>query len=364
MATIPWYQPQIGNEEYQLIKEVLDSNFINDGEYTTRLENELAKRLGCRYVVAVSNGTSALFLSLKALEIGVGDEVIVPSITFIATANAVTMTGAKPVLVDVDPKTLNICPAAVSQAVTPRTRAIIPVHISGRAAKMPVIQEIASKHQLKVVEDAAEALLSKNFGQVLGTIGDCGCLSFSPMKTITTGQGGAILTNQEPLYKSLRQLKDQGRPVRGTGGADSHITVGYNFKLTNVQAAIGLAQLKRVDRRLERMRRSYRLYKEALSNLDELTLLGFDLDVGEVPQWIDALCPRRDELLNFLKKQHIDCRRFWYPVHQQAPYRQDDCHFFQASQLSPKAFWLPSAFTITDADIKRVCGAIHSFFQN
>ena len=175
---------------------------------------------------------------------GVGDEVIVPDVTFIATANAVTLTGASPVLVDIDPRTLTLDPQRTERAITTRTKAIVPVHVSGRAADLGAIMDIAQRHGLLVVEDAAEAFLSKHDGKCLGTFGIAGCFSLSPNKTVTTGQGGLVVTDDDRLHVRLRELKDQGRPVRGTGGDDAHDSVGFNFKFTNLQAAIGLGSSK------------------------------------------------------------------------------------------------------------------------
>ena len=171
------------------------------------------------------------------------------------------------------------------------------------------------------------------------------------------------MTNDDEVHGRLRELKDQGRPVRGTGGADTHVSVGFNFKLTNMQAAMGLAQLNRVDARLQRMRRSYELYHAELSDLSNFKLVGFDLDAGEVPQWVDALTPEREGLIAELKAHEMDCRRFWHPVHRQAPYRQDDALFPQASAVADKAFWLPSAFTVSDDDILQVCKVVRDYFE-
>jgi perosamine synthetase len=360
---IPWYQPELGTEEQQLVAEVLNTNFINDGAYTTRFEQELAARVSCKYVIAVTSGTAALFLSLKAFDIGPGDEVIVPSLTFIATANAVSMCGATPILADIDPDTLNICPRSVEALITKRSKAIIPVHVSGRAANIPAIKTLAAQHNLILIEDAAEALMSKNYGQFLGTHGHTGCLSFSPMKTITTGQGGAILTNDARIHDRLRELKDQGRPTRGTGGADNHVSIGFNFKLTNIQAALGLAQLQRLDQRVDRIRRFYEIYSEQLSDVNDVKLIGFNTEAGEVPQWIDCLCSRREQLVTYLRKHKIDCREFWHPLHRQPPYRQEDKDFPISSEAGDQAFWLPSAFSLTDDQVMEVCARVKSFFE-
>lgn len=364
MKKIPWWEPRIdGPKEKELLEQVLKSNFPNDGDYTAQFEKEVAERLGSAYAVAVTSCTAAMFLALKALGIGHGDEVIVPDMTFIATANAVSMTGAKPVLADIDPATMTIDPEKFLAAITPRTRAVMPVHVSGRAAQISEILKIAADHNIHVVEDAAEAFLSKHNGKHLGTFGIMGCFSFSPPKTITMGQGGLVVTNDENIFLRLRELKDQGRPVRGTGGADIHNSIGYNFKLTNLQAALGLAQLTYVEERISRMARNYELYAKYLHGMSGFSLLGFDTALGEVPQWTDAITEKRDELDEYLKSHGIECRRFWFPIHTQAPYKLPDSGFPNSARLSPKALWLPSAFTLTDEDIETVCNHIRTFFE-
>lgn len=358
---IPWWMPQMGGTEYEHVKQVLDSNYINEGQVTEQFENEIASLLGVRHVVAVTSGTAAIYLALAGVGVGVGDEVIVPDMTFIATANAVSMTGAKPVLVDVDPRTLNLDPEAMGRAITMRTKAVVPVHVSGRAANMRAISRIAQQHGLVVIEDAAEGFVSKFDGRYLGTLGRAGCLSFSPNKTITTGQGGAILTDDDSLFGRLRELKDQGRPVRGTGGDDVHYSVGYNFKFTNLQAAVGMAQLGYLHQRLQRMTAIYLGYAARLSDLPGFFLPGFDVAAGESPQWTDAVVERRDELDGFLMSRDVHCRKFWHPIHTQAPYRQPDDRFPNSTRVAPHALWLPSAFTLTDEDVAAVSEYICQF---
>ena len=358
---IPWWTPQVGPDEYGHVRDVLDSNYLNEGDVTARFEQEIAGLVGVKHAVGVTSGTAALFLSLAALGIGHGDEVIVPDLTFIATANAVTLAGATPVLVDVDPATLNMCVESFSKAITVRTRAVIPVHVSGRSADMDAIISVARAHGVAVVEDAAEALLSMSNGRALGTIGIAGCLSFSPNKTITTGQGGMVLTNDDAMHIRLRELKDQGRPVRGTGGDDVHASVGFNFKLTNLQAAVGLAQLGYLSARVARQKRTYELYARGLAGVAGVRLPGFDIAGGEVPQWVDAVVDRRDSLDQQLLAKGMHCRRFWFPLHTQAPYRRQDSEFPGSMSVGPKAMWLPSAFTLSDADVDAVVGAVREF---
>jgi perosamine synthetase len=362
--TLPWWVPEVGTLELELVRQVLETNYINEGEVTTQFEQAIARRLGAKHAVAATNCTSALFLALKAVGVGPGDEVVVPDITFIATANAVSLTGAKAVLVDVDPATLNMAPEAFARVITRRTKAVLPVHVSGRAANLPALQQLAEKHGIVLIEDAAEALLSKAYGKFLGTIGKAGCISFSPNKTITTGQGGIILTDDDQLHIRLRELKDQGRPVRGTGGDDIHPSIGFNFKLTNVQAAIGMGQLSRLEERVAQLRQIYEMYEAGLAGISGIRLPGFHTREGETPQWVDAVVERRDELDLYLAARDIHCRRFWFPVHTQAPYRLPDGDFPHSTRLCARALWLPSAFTMRAPEVELVCRHIRAFFTS
>jgi perosamine synthetase len=251
---IPWWQPQCGKEELKEVEKVIKSNFLNEGDVTARFEEEFADFCCADYGVAVTNGTSALALSLMAYGIGQGDEVLVPDFTFIATVNAVTLTGAKPVLCDISPFDFNIDPYRLE--VTSRTKAIIPVHINGRLANMEVIRKIAKEYNLKIVVDACEAIGCK--------VEETACFSFAPTKIITTGQGGIIVTNDPELHLRLKELKNQGRPMRGSGGDDVHPSIGFNFRMTNLQAAVGIAQLDKLYKRLARMREIYQIYAELL----------------------------------------------------------------------------------------------------
>jgi perosamine synthetase len=363
MKSIPWWKPQIGNEEPALVTQVLQSNFVNDGEVTEQFEREIARLVGTRHAVAVTSGTTALYLSLKALGVGHGDEVIVPDVTFIATANAVTMTGAQAILVDVDERTLALDPASCERAITSRTRAIMPVHVSGRPGTIRQIMKLADARGLPVVEDAAEALLSKHGGQYLGTLGKAGCFSFSPNKSITTGQGGMIVTHDDEIHLRLRKLKDQGRPVRGTGGADIHESLGFNFKFTNLQAAVGLGQLKYLPERVQRQRRIYDIYREELQGIGQINLMEVNTSEGECPQWTDALVERRDELANFFDSRRIGYRKFWFPLHTQAPYRRPDTDYPNSTRLWPRAIWFASAFQLTDEQVRSVCRSVREFYQ-
>lgn len=360
---LPWWTPEMTGAELAIVKEVLDGNYLNEGDVTARFESKFAEIVGARHAISATSGTAALSLSLMALGVGAGDEVIIPDMTFVATANAVTLTGATPVLVDVNPGTLTMDVEAAERAITPRTKAVLPVHVSGRAAGMESILGLCNQRGLPVVEDAAEALCSRRKGKCLGTFGRTGCFSLSPAKTITTGQGGVVVTDNEKTAGRLRELKDQGRSRRGTGGDDLHPVVGFNFKFTNLQAAVGLAQLQALPLRLERMRSIYSIYREELLHVEEIRLLPFDIEDGEQPQWIDALAHNRDELDASLDKAGAGCRRFWFPLHTQTPYLRPDVEFPVSTRLQKKAIWLPSAFQMTDGDVRWVCARIRAFYS-
>ncbi|MBI2989727.1 MAG: DegT/DnrJ/EryC1/StrS family aminotransferase [Candidatus Magasanikbacteria bacterium] len=361
---IPWWLPQTGTpEERKYITQALDDNYINEGALTEAFESAIAKRVEIPYAVSATSCTAALFMCLKAFDIGHGDEVIVPDMTFIASANAVDMAGAMPVLVDVRREDMTIDIEAVKKAISPATKAIIPVHVTGRAADMEAIMKLATERNLIVIEDAAEALMSKHKGKYLGTWGHAGSYSFSPNKTITTGQGGMAVTRDKTIFERLRMLKDQGRPVRGSGGDDIHHTRGYNFKFTNLQAAVGLGQLHYLDRRITRMREIYAWYAEGLRKVKNARLYPCDLEGGAVPQWTDIKLEQRDELEAYLRGYNIDSRKYWHPLHTQAPYKKNDDEFSNSIALSKSSLWLPSAFTLNQADIETVYERINMFLN-
>lgn len=362
MKRIPWWEPKIEKENYEFIKGALDRNYVNQGPLVEEFEKKIAAFLGVKNAIVTTSGTVAMFLSLKALGVGKGDEVIVPDCTFIATANAVELTGAKPILVDINPENLTISIDAFKKAVNGKTKAIIPVHVTGRGADMEAILDIARKNNIFIVEDAAEALGSKHKGKYLGTWGKTGCFSFAANKTVSMGQGGLIVTDDDALAAKINALKDQGRTVKGTGGDDLHNTIGYNFRATDLQAGMGLGQFAHFEERAKRMRRNYELYSENLKSVPEVKIFKTDVAGMELPQWTDAEIERRDELGAYLKKESIDCRKYWHPIHRQLAYKLPDDDFPVSSSILPKSIWFPSAFTLTDEDVLFVCEKIKKFF--
>jgi perosamine synthetase len=357
---IPWFRPQFDEREHARVAAVLASNYVNDGAVTREFEKRVADQVGVAYCVAVTSGTAALALALMGLGIGPGDEVIVPDLTFVATANAARLAGATVRLVDVEPNRFTLDPQAVGRAINPRTAAVVAVDVNGRAADYDALQAICRAHDLFLVCDSAEAFGSSYRGEATGAFGDAACFSFSANKTISSGQGGMVATNSHALHDRLRELKDQGRRFGGTGGDDLHPVLGFNFKYTNLQAAVGIGQLDRLDERLAHFRLRDRWYREFLAGCPGIRFPRVPNWDGEVLQWTDVLCDDRAAVQTALQQQQIDSRAFWLPVHRQLPYRSDDAEFPAASEISARGLWLPSSFELTEDEARRVANVIRT----
>ena len=354
---IPLTEPLLAGRELEYVTECIKTNWVSSlGMFVTRFENEFAEFCECSHGVAVSNGTVALHLALVVLGIGPGDEVIVPTLTFVATANAVQYTGAKPVFADSEPHTWNLDPAAVEAAVTPRTRAIIPVHVYGHPADMDPILEIANRHNLYVIEDAAEAHGAEYKGKRAGGMGHFGCFSFYGNKIITTGEGGMLVSNDPELARRAQFLKDHAMDPEKRYW---HPEVGFNYRLTNIQAALGVAQLERIDHLIGLRRAHARQYDAELEGVRGLT------PQPEAPwahsvYWMYSVLVEddygftRNEVVAGLREHEIDTRPFFYPSHTMPPY-QTGQHLPVAEGLSRKGINLPSGPTLSEEQISTVC---------
>jgi len=361
---INFWDPIIGNQEIKLINSALKMNWPNEGHFTNSLEKKVEKILKVKHAICVTSGTISIFLSLKALGVRENDEVIVPDITFGATAMAVKLANAKLVLSDVNKSNLSFNFKELKKKINNKTKVIIPVHVSGRAADMNGLKKIAKKKKIFILEDAAEALYSKYDNKFLGTIGDIGCFSLTASKTITTGQGGIIVTNNSKLFKKIKILKNQGIVGKSDGGNVKHVSVGYNFKFTNIQAAMGLAQISSLKKRAIKLKKINTLYRKNLKNCKDIEILNFNLTKGEVPLWTDAYALRkRDELIKFLKKNKIECRKFWYPLHMQLPFKESNKKFPISSKIYQNLFWLPSSLNLQSKDISLICNLIKKFYK-
>ena len=357
---IPIYRPLIGETEKQYVADAIESTWISSrGPYLDRFEREFPRYLGSEHGIAVANGTVALHLAFAALGIGAGDEVIVPTFTYIASVNAITYIGATPVFVDSQPDTWNLDPEQVERAVTPRTRAIEVVHLYGHPADMDPILEIAERHRLAVVEDAAEAHGARYKGRMAGSIGTVGSFSFFGNKIVTTGEGGMLVTADRALAERARHLRGQGvSPTRTYW----HDIVGFNYRMTNVAAAIGCAQLERIDDTLASKREISRWYHEHLDGIKGITLQ-VDAAWAECVYWMNSVLvapETRDDLISFLASEGIDSRPFFYPAHT-LPMYASGASFPVAERLGASGVNLPSYPGLTEPEVAQISRAVARF---
>jgi perosamine synthetase len=356
MRKIPQIEPVLGSEERAAVLAIMDSGFITEGRKTRELESELARFFGVPHALVVNNATVALTIALQGLGVGPGDEVIVPDFTFIATANAVSLAGTTPIFADVCRETFAIDLADAEQCISKKTRAILPVHLNGRAPDMAALLELASKYNLSVVEDAAQAMGSAHKGQFLGTFGDAGIFSLGTTKIITSGQGGVILTKRKDLYEACVRLKDHGRLQRS---AELHDNIGFNSKFTDIQAALALAQLRKLPERIEKKREIFRWYQQELSSVLAVTIPPMDLR-ETVPWFVDMLHSERAALQAHLESAAIETRRFYLPLHTQPCYRSGG-PYPVTDYISVRGMWLPSSVNLTRREVARICEQIASF---
>lgn len=362
---LPVCETRLDGNERRYLTECLETNWISSqGGFVGRFEQHFAAATGCAYGVACSSGTAALHLALAALGLGRGDEVIVPAFTMIATANAVTYTGATPVLVDAEPKTLNVDPALIEEKITPRTRAIIVVHTYGHPAEMGNILSIARRHGLYVVEDAAQAHGAEYRGRPVGSLGDVATFSFYANKILTTGEGGMVTTNNELLARAVRRLRDHAFSDERHFW---HEYVGFNYRMTNLQAAVGLAQSERLGELVELRRRHRNWYDQYLKDVPGLTL-PLELPGSKSVFWMygillqDAFGDTRDQLRIRLASHGVETRTFFVPIHLQPIYfaRYRGERFPVAEDLCLRGLYLPSGPGLSEAEIAWVAGQIAS----
>lgn len=354
-------QPKMVGNERKYVLDCLDTNWISsNGKYIGAFESAFAAFCGVRHAVAANNGTTALHLALVALGLQPGDEVIVPTVTYIATANAVTYCGAKPVFVDVSPDTLNIDPVAIRGKISPRTKGIIAVHLYGHPANMDAINAIARDSNLWVVEDAAEAHGAEMNGKKVGGLAHCAIFSFFGNKIITTGEGGMITTDDDALADRLRLFRGQGMDPKRRYWFP---VVGYNYRMTNIQAAIGLAQLEGVTTALAERESLAGWYAEALSNLTDRILLPVQEEGAKHVFWMYTIFLRsggereRDAVMQCLDGLGIETRPVFYPMHVLPPY-QEDTAYPVADLWAQRGINLPTHQGLVPADIKRIAAAL------
>ena len=356
-ASISVTEPLFDEKELEYVTECILSGWVSSGgDFTKRFEKLMADYCNAKHGIACSSGTTALHLVLLVAGIGTGDEVIIPSLSFIATANAVTYTGAKPVFVDSENETWNIDPSQIEQVITPKTKAIIPVHLYGQPADMDPILEISKKHDLYVFEDVAEAHGAKYKGEIVGTLGDAGVFSFYGNKIITTGEGGMILTNDDQLASQSRLLRDHGMSKERRYW---HTALGYNYRMTNLQASLGVAQMEKIGSILQKKKEIAQYYLESLKDLPGIVHPP-DMIWSDNVHWLYTILVNKDEfgvdveiVANSLKEAGIETRPVFPPIHTQPIYNTGQ-NLPVSENISKIGVSLPSAPNLKKDKIKNI----------
>lgn len=371
VAPIPTSAPLLDGNERAYIEDCLKRNWISfNGPYTKRLENAFAKYLGVQHAVFCSSGTAAIHLALLSLGIGAGDEVIIPDFTIIVSASMPILTGAKPVLVDCD-ETLCIDPDLIEASITPRTRAIMPVHIYGNPSHMQKVISIARKHNLFVIEDASAALGKTIRGKYVGTFGDAGCFSFYTSKTVLSGEGGMLVTNRARVASLAKLLRNQAFE----SPRFIHQYLGFNYRATDLEAAIALAQLEGIKKKIRRRKKISRLYANLLGKQRGISVPVINPGVESEWYWMfpvligDSFGRSRDEVIAHMAQNGIQCERFFTPISKQPVFghkRQKQYPdiggaFPNAWLYAAQGLYLPSGLTITDAEQRYIVSTLVRF---
>lgn len=358
----PVYQPSIQGNEKKYVLDCLDSTWISSkGKYINEFEDQFAQKIGSKHAAAVSNGTVALHVALVALGIGAGDEIIVPSFTYIASVNAITYTGAKAVFVDSKMDSWQMCTEDILKKITPKTKAIMAVHLYGSACDMDAIVKIAKDHSLFLVEDCAESFGTYYKNIHTGNFGDIASFSFFGNKTITTGEGGMVTTNNLDLHEKVMHYKGQGLAKNREYW---HDVIGFNYRMTNICAAIGLAQLEQADTFIEKKIQIANWYKKYISSAN----VYFQEEKEHIKNsyWMCSVVVKdekhRDSLRTFLKEKGIETRPFFHPAHIMPIYFEDKSYPI-AESLSKQGINIPSYPQLEQFDIEYISDCINQYFQ-
>lgn len=361
MKRISVAEPKLAGKEREYVLDCIDTTWISSaGKYISAFEASFAEFCGVKHAIATNNGTTALHLALVSMGLQPGDEVLIPTVTYIATANAVRYCGATPVLVDVCPSTMNISPTDLLRHLTPRTKGIIPVHLYGHPAEMGPILEFAQKHDLFVLEDAAEAHGAEYLGKKVGGFGHCSTFSFFGNKIITTGEGGMVTTDDDELAAKLRLFRGQGMDPKRRYWFP---VVGYNYRMTNIQAAIGLAQMENIEQALSERELLADWYNEALAPMSHHISLPAQAPWAKQVYWMYNIflreggeC-RRDAVMKKLDELGIETRPVFYPMHVLPPYEQPST-FPSADLWAQRGINLPTHQMLTQDDVSRIANAL------
>ena len=370
---IPLSKPDVGRLEMELVQEVIQSGRLAIGPMTERFERLIASRAGCDHGVAVSSGTAGLHLLMHALEIGIGDEVITTPLSFVASANPIVYVGARPVFVDICPKTLNMDPKKIEAAISPRTKAIIAVEAFGNPAYMDEYARIAAKHEIPLIEDSCEALGTTHKGRPCGSFGRAGVFGFYPNKQITTGEGGMIVTDDSRLADVCKSLRNQGRDVFPDSASEGqklgswlqHPRIGFNYRMGEMAAAMGCGQMRRFDQMMANRERVARLYMQRLSGTESLVLPTIEHEsemtwfVFVVRLTTDYTADDRDRIVEGLRMHDIGSATYFPCIHLQPPYREKfgfkEGDFPIAESVSNRTIALPFFNDMTEQEVDLIC---------
>jgi perosamine synthetase len=366
MKKIIQIEPWIGDKEANNINKIVKKTFLTESHETKKFENSFVKKFGATYAIAVSNWTNGLFMALKAFNIGKGDEVIVPNLTFIATINSVIMSGATPVVCEVEEKTLSLNLKNLKKFINKKTKAVIPVHLYGHCCNLSELKKICKQKKIAIIEDAAQSIGAKYKKSFLGTIGDIGGYSFYGNKIITTGEGGIVLTNNKRLNKKMYQLKNHGRDIKGIF---KHKTIGYNFMFTELQAAIGNIQLKKLSKILNKKKKLFLRYKKEFSQIKQIKFMKNIEDNKPVYWFSNIFLREKKNLKKFLEKKNIQTRDIFYPINLQPCYQKNNFVKFPeknynvSKKIYDTGISLPSSFSLKLEDQDYIINNVKKFFQ-
>ncbi len=360
---IPLAGPDITEAEIAGVVAVMRSGRLSLGPRLEGFEAAFSQYVGAPFAAAVSSGTAGLHVVVRALGLGDGDEVIVPSFTFVAAANAIRYERATPVFVDIDPRTLNLDPLCVEAAITPRTRAILVVHTFGVSADLEKLAAIAAKHNLILIEDACEAIGAEWRGKKVGTSGAAGVFGFYPNKQITTAEGGMVVTSDRKLAARVRSLRNHGR----SNGDEwfEHAEIGYNYRLSELHAAMGIEQLNRIEPILARRAEIAHGYNARLATNAEILLPLWDFPDGKISWFVYVIRladhfsrQQRDAVVDAMAKSEIGCGRYFAPIHLQSPYYRDGFRLFVTENVADRTIALPFFNALSEREIDEVCRAL------
>ena len=368
---LPVSRPSMGQEELEEVKKVFDSGWLGLGETVFEFESVLKEYLGAKNVIAVNTGTTALHIALDAFGVGVGDEVIVPSLTFCASIQAITALRAIPVFCEVYPNSLNIDIEDVKNRITPKTKAIMPVHYCGNACDMDALLDIGKEKNIIIVEDAAHAFGSLYKNRKIGSFGDVTCFSFDPIKNITCGEGGAVVLGNDEIAEEIRRKrilgidKDTWHRYRNERSWFYEVTTqGYRYHMSNINAAIGIAQFKKFESFIQRKKEIVQRYNDAFVNIDGIKVLSWNLkETAPFTYIIRVLNNKREDLIDFLKEKGVGSGIHYIPNHLQPFFKHFATSLPVTEKLGEEILTLPLYYDMTDVQVSTVIEAVSSFFN-